>query len=359
VPAKKQGLDGAARPAPLREPARAIVCAYIRSPTTAAESGSVLLTGDLSGVMNDLAWMAPARALPARPCTADLLLTDGDYYLIGLSYSGSTEWVAAPSNHCAGSSNGVFTSTANLSGRASAWYEAHHWTATPGSNDACNPSGFGRLGQQGRMVPDHPVSVSVCEVSAADGGKATQRTETTGVGSLASAFGALRASAWHYQCRPDGQPLTDYNFLFGYPEGRPVIVSIVGDRPKRLEIKRIDSPQHDPGRSLPAHQKTGNAPAGRARAAGAHHRPDAPRQTALTMGTGDGRGISHELTALPRSPERLDQLGHQLVRETNGHRNPHILGCCDDRDNPRIPLRNDEDHVCTRSAQPPRVPVDQ
>jgi hypothetical protein len=24
-----------------------------------------------------------------------------------------------------------------------------------------------------------------------------------------------------------------------------------------------------------------------------------------------------------------------------------------------IPLRNDEDHVCTRSAQPPRVPVDQ
>ena len=46
VPAKPQGLDGSARLAPLREPARAIVCAYIRSPTTAAESGSVLLTGD-------------------------------------------------------------------------------------------------------------------------------------------------------------------------------------------------------------------------------------------------------------------------------------------------------------------------
>jgi hypothetical protein len=61
-----------------------------------------------------------------------------------------------------------------------------------------------------------------------------------------------------------------------------------------------------------------------------------PRQTAVAAGAGDGRGISHELTALPRGPERLDQPGHQLVRETNGHRHPHILGCCDDRENPRI-----------------------
>ena len=253
VPAKPQGLDGSARLAPLREPARAIVCAYIRSPTTAAESGSVLLTGDLSGVMNDLAWMPPARALPARPCTADLLLTDGDYYLIGLSYSGSTEWVAAPSNHCAGSSNGVFASTANLSGRASAWYKAHHWTATPGSNDACNPSGFGRLGQQDRMVPDHPVSVSVCEVSAADGGKATQRTGTTGVGSLASAFGALRASAWHYQCKPDGQPLTDYSLLFGYAEGPPVIVSVVTNCAPAINNGSLQA--NDPTTVLPLIQK--------------------------------------------------------------------------------------------------------
>ena len=253
VPAKPQGLDGSARLAPLREPARAIVCAYIRSPTTAAESGSVLLTGDLSGVMNDLAWRPPARALPARPCTADLLLTDGDYYLIGLSYSGSTEWVAAPSNHCAGSSNGVFASTANLSGRASAWYKAHHWTATPGSNDACKPPGFGRLGQQGRMVPDHPVSVSVCEVSAADGGKATQRTETTGVGSLASAFGALRASAWHYQCKPDGQPLTDYSLLFGYAEGPPVIVSVVTNCAPAINNGSLQA--NDPTTVLPLIQK--------------------------------------------------------------------------------------------------------
>src|SRR5665647_1887409 len=54
-----------------------------------------------------------------------------------------------------------------------------------------------------------------------------------------------------------------------------------------------------------------------------------PSQTALAVGAGHGRGISHELTGLPRGPERLNQLGHQLVRETHGHRHPHIFGCCD------------------------------
>jgi hypothetical protein len=34
---------------------------------------------------------------------------------------------------------------------------------------------------------------------------------------------------------------------------------------------------------------------------------------------------------LPRSPERLNQFGHDLVGETDGHRHPHIFGCCDDR----------------------------
>src|SRR5664279_5237022 len=57
------------------------------------------------------------------------------------------------------------------------------------------------------------------------------------------------------------------------------------------------------------------APAPRAHTTGLTH----PGQTAVAVGAGHGGGIGHELTALPRSPERLDQLGHQLVRETNGH----------------------------------------
>ena len=79
-----------------------------------------------------------------------------------------------------------------------------------------------------------------------------------------------------------------------------------------------------------------SAPAARAHATGLTH----PCQTALTMGAGDGRGIGHELTGLPCGPERLNQIGHQLVRETDCHRHPHILGCCDDRKDLRNPLRD-------------------
>jgi hypothetical protein len=44
------------------------------------------------------------------------------------------------------------------------------------------------------------------------------------------------------------------------------------------------------------------APAARAYATGLTH----PCQTPPTVGAGDGRGFNHELTALPRGPERLD-----------------------------------------------------
>lgn len=225
VPAVPRGLDAAARLVPLRVPARAIVCAYIAPISPAGKSGSVLLTGDLSGVMNDLAWIPPAPTL-AMACPSYLSVTDGDYYLIGLSYPGATVWVAAPGNHCQGSSNGVFSSTANLSRQALSWYKAQHWVATPGSDDACEPSGFGRFGQQSSMVPGHPVSVSVCEASAV-GRKATQRIENSGVDRLAKTLNALRTSPLKGTCERSGQPLTEYNLLFGYAQGPPVNVSLL------------------------------------------------------------------------------------------------------------------------------------
>jgi hypothetical protein len=223
LPAAPRGLDGSARLAPLRVPARVLVCAYIGPRSAAGRTGSVLLTGDLSGVTSDLAWMPPTQAVGA--CAYYLRPADSDYYLIGLSYPGASEWVAAPGYHCAGSSNGVFSSSVNLSARASAWYQAQRWTATPASDDACHPSGFGRLGQHSSMVPDHPVSVSLCEVSAG-GGHATRRTRTSQVGRLASTLDALRASGGRNQCRPAGRPLTEYRLLFGYVQGPPVLVSV-------------------------------------------------------------------------------------------------------------------------------------
>ena len=226
VPAVARGFDGAARLVPLQAPARAIVCAYIGPRSPAGKSGSVLLTGDLSGVMNDLAWVPPAPA--AGACTDNLLLTDGDYYLIGLSYLGATVWVAATGNHCGGSSNGVFSSRASLSHQALSWYKAQRWAATPVSNNDCKGSGFGRLGQQSSMVPGHPISVSVRDAGAADCGEATQRTETSVVERFTSALGALRTNpiTGSTACKQDKQEFTDYILLFGYPEGPPVNVDV-------------------------------------------------------------------------------------------------------------------------------------
>ena len=152
--------------------------------------------------------------------------TDGDYYLIGLSYPGATVWVAATGNHCGGSSNGVFSSRANLSSQALSWYKTQRWAATPVSNDACKRSGFGRLGQQSSMVPGHPISVSVCAVGAADGGKTMQRRETSVVERFTSVLGALRTSptTGAMSCKQDGQPSTIVSF--GYAEGPPVNVDV-------------------------------------------------------------------------------------------------------------------------------------
>src|SRR5450631_4829251 len=73
-----------------------------------------------------------------------------------------------------------------------------------------------------------------------------------------------------------------------------------------------------------------NALARRARGAEVPHRPGSASQPGLAVGTGVGKSISHELTGLPSSPERLNQLGHGLAIEPDPHRHPQILGCCDD-----------------------------
>ena len=57
------------------------------------------------------------------------------------------------------------------------------------------------------------------------------------------------------------------------------------------------------------------------------------------MSTGYRGGVGEELTGLQRGPERLVQLGDELVGEANSHQHPHILRCCDHRTDPGIPLR--------------------
>ncbi len=47
-----------------------------------------------------------------------------------------------------------------------------------------------------------------------------------------------------------------------------------------------------------------------------------PRQPAMAVRTGERGRLGEELPGLQRGPERLDRLGDQRIRETNGHQHP-------------------------------------
>src|SRR6201999_1333372 len=100
----------------------------------------------------------------------NLLATDGDDYLVGLSYPGATIWVNASGNHCGGGSNGVFSSGLQLSALGAGWVKSGlPATAPPTAPLPCaDLTSTGRLGQQDAMVPPGAVSVSVCTGTAAE-----------------------------------------------------------------------------------------------------------------------------------------------------------------------------------------------
>jgi hypothetical protein len=224
VPAKPHNVDGTSRMVPLERPSRVVVCPYIDPRSPAGRSGSAVLSGDLQGVADDLAWTPPAVAGSGQACTAVALPTDGDGYLIGLSYpGGGFVWVSASANHCSGSGNGVFNSPAHLSGFAKRWYQAGHWVA--GTAPTCRSLGAGRLGQQKQMVPGSPVSVTACNV---DGGKTgpTRPASATVVRQLIAALNASPSTPWQPTCQPTGSTFRDYNLQFAYSQGPPVTISV-------------------------------------------------------------------------------------------------------------------------------------
>jgi hypothetical protein len=225
VPELPRGLNGAARLAPSAPPVRALVCAYIGPRSPAGSSGSVLLAGDLAGLAQELFWAAPLPSTPGG-CNDNLEPTDGDYYLLGLTYPTGTEWVAAAGDHCQWGSNGIFNSQRSFSERVSAWYHAGYWTPPPINTSACAPTGgVGRYGQQTSLVPEGAVAVSICE-RAADGSISSQRTVHSGFSTLIAALDQLPTHPTTNSCEEQADIIDMYNLLVSYPTGPPVRLSV-------------------------------------------------------------------------------------------------------------------------------------
>ncbi|HEY3088465.1 MAG TPA: hypothetical protein VGJ59_10435 [Jatrophihabitantaceae bacterium] len=255
IPQPPKGIDVAKGLAPLETPAHAIVCAYLHG-NHGKLTGTRTLSGDLSTIPAGLAWLPPA--FPDRqPCAAYATISDADYYLMALSYRHGTMWLAIPGQHCDGASNGEFV-THNLMGQADSAYRTGRWSSPgpPLIMGGC-PQTAGRLGQQDRFVPEHPVSLQLCRLGS------HSRTVTATEGDLARLTADLNRLPTTpggrdvFQCgHGGGPPSASYVLTFGYRVGPPVQVRI--DEGCRPEIDNGNLQANDASSVLPlVHQLLG------------------------------------------------------------------------------------------------------
>lgn len=133
VPHGPRGLNGDDRLVTTATPTHVVVCAYLdgADPSvtkTITLSGRSVLTGSLSGLVTTLSRLPRLNASRNTACASVLTQADTRAYLFGLRYGSATLWVSAPGYHCAGSTNGSFTTGTNLSADAAASYQAKRWT---------------------------------------------------------------------------------------------------------------------------------------------------------------------------------------------------------------------------------------
>ncbi|PZS18538.1 MAG: hypothetical protein DLM57_06085 [Pseudonocardiales bacterium] len=226
VPAQAQGVDARQRLVPNRTPAHVVVCAYLQGP---ALTGHKELRGDLATVTAALTWTPPSRLHPLA-CTDVLLITDADNYLVGLSYASGMIWVAAPGNHCAGSSNGQFTVDQSAAVLASSWYKSG--AATAPATAPCDAAG--RLGQERAMVPAAPTSLTICHSTVGNIGHVSTKTVTAGFEPLSRALNSLPTTPAAGSCdptTPDRSYGESYHLIFHYAAGPPVEVDLAPQCP--------------------------------------------------------------------------------------------------------------------------------
>jgi hypothetical protein len=222
VPAKPAGIDGRSRLVPQMTPSSALLCAYRGSNTAKQQAGWALsgrrsLAGGLASLAGQLTWQPHSQ-----PIACTLVGGPQINYLIGLAYPGGARiWVAATDepNECVATSNGEFTSSGIIGPAVSTAFASGRWPArTPVSCNRSNPD-TGRLGQGAAMVPAGSTSVTICAPKA--------RTVATSYQALVSALNRLPTRPSTLDCSGTPGPAGAYELFFSYPEGPPVLVSIL------------------------------------------------------------------------------------------------------------------------------------
>jgi hypothetical protein len=148
VPADPQTRNPAKALVPHATPQGVVVCSYtghfiVTGPkadslSNATLAGTRALSGDLRSVTAALRRLSKG---PDDGCLQYLSpTTDSQYYLIGLSFRGKTDWVAVPGDHCKGSTNGVYNSHTNLRADTAQAYTYGVWDSDPAVLQQCHAS---------------------------------------------------------------------------------------------------------------------------------------------------------------------------------------------------------------------------
>jgi len=220
VPDKPSVSGSDDRLVPNEVPQSMQICAYLGS-DNGKLTGQQTVTGNFSTAAETLTWL-PSK-VGGGVCPLYAAVTDSDNYFIELTYADGVAWIAAPGNHCAGASNGVFETRANLRPFAADAYRSGTWLL-PGLDQSalrCGPKWApGRLGDDKAIVPGTPESVTICN---------DQREKTVvNPSALINELNALPTQP-SSGCHPTHDPnftMIDYDLYFNYAEGPPAVVYV-------------------------------------------------------------------------------------------------------------------------------------
>lgn len=212
------GFDPAAQLVPDTSPQRGVVCFYSHTDHGRLTGSRVLSAAGLPALAG-LSW---SSRLVLGPCLANLAATDGDFYLVGLSYRSARAWLLVPGMHCAASSNGTF-SAGNLRVSADSAYRTGAWPDPADDDRTSCIAHSGRLGQEKQMVPGTPISLTVCRNSST--GVMVSALDAERIRSALNGLGTAPAQGI-FGCGRRGSPTTLYGLIFRYSAGPSVDVTV-------------------------------------------------------------------------------------------------------------------------------------
>ncbi|WP_020143095.1 hypothetical protein [Terracoccus sp. 273MFTsu3.1] len=233
VPQKPQGVDGAARLLPDRDPTSLVVCAYpvvdimkpIQPPFRLAKR-TVASDGQRVELVEALTW-SPRDSGARRVCT--LMAGNETAYVVGASYGDAVVWVSAlaDANACSTSTNGDFRSGPG----PAVVLERMFGTRTPPSADvvACNRTSWGRLGDDRSLAPEGDPTATVCR-DAADGTVKATPLDATQSAEVVAALRALPTRPTGQTCQGRDNPGNGrFTLLLTYAVGPPVRLTVDPD----------------------------------------------------------------------------------------------------------------------------------